>query len=40
MKRVVLLSALGAVLAGCNTRQAMGKAIRQGGTAIERAARS
>ncbi|HVB48958.1 MAG TPA: entericidin [Burkholderiales bacterium] len=40
MKRVVLVSALGTVLAVCNTRQGMGKALRQGGIAIERAANS
>ena len=40
MKRVVLVPALGAVLAGCNTRQGMGKALRHGGTAIARVAKS
>ena len=38
MRKLILLLMLAVVAAGCNTVQGMGKDLKQGGEALERAA--
>ena len=38
MKRIIILLAIGFFVSGCNTVEGIGKDLKQGGAAIEKAA--